>query len=226
MNKKFIQLMVVSLIAIALFLLPATLEAFMTSTNYRLWADDLNEAGGFATSTNYQVEYSSGQAAAGEANSSNYWLGAGFQSTEEIPILRFQISKNYIAFGVLSTGFVYQDTVITTTTANGFFGYTTSLYQDGPLTTGSANISPVSDGSVTAGQEEYGIAVSGLDAVPVGDTAITNSLQTIANHQGYFGSAAYPENRTTSVTFKLSSSPTTAAGDYSQNVYFIATGNF
>jgi hypothetical protein len=226
MNNKFIQLLVGIFIIMIFFLLPTTLEAFMTSTNYRLWADDINEAGGYSTSTNYQIEYSAGQATAGEATSSNYWLEAGFQSTEEVPILRFQISKSYIAFGVLATGFVYQDTITATTTANGFFGYTTGLYQATPLTTGSANFSGVSDGTVTAGQEEYGIAVSGLDAVPAGDVAITSSLQTIANHQGYFGSLAYPEDRVTTVTFKLSSSPLTAAGDYSQDVYFISTANF
>lgn len=226
MNNKFIQLIIITSAMTAVFLFPLTINALMTSTNYQLWADDLNDAGGYATSANYQVEYSAGTAVSGEATSSNYWLEAGFQATEEIPILRFQISKNYIDFGVLSTGFVYEDIITATTTTNGFFGYTTSLYQDSPLTTGSADFSAVADGSVDIGQEEYGIAVDGVDAVPVGDVAITDSLQSIANHYGYFGSLAYPEDRVTTVTFKLSSAPTTAAGDYAHNVYFISTGNF
>ncbi|MCX6785152.1 MAG: hypothetical protein NTV81_04505 [Candidatus Komeilibacteria bacterium] len=226
MNNRIGQLIIISFILGVIFLFPTELRAFMTSTHYRLWADDLNTTGGFASSTNYQVEYSAGQAVTGNATSSNYLLEGGFQSTEEIPILRFQISKNYIAFGVLDVGFVYQDSVTATTTTNGFFGYATSLYQDGPLTTGSANFAPVSDGAVSAGQEEYGIAVSGLDAVPVGDVPITNTLQTIAGHSGYYGAGAYPENRETTVTFKLSTTPTTAAGDYSQSVYFIATATF
>jgi len=224
--SRFIYLGVAAAVLAVIFAFPNSLSALMTSSNYRLWADDVNDDGGFSTSTNYQIEYSAGQPVTGNATSANYLIESGFQSTEEIPILRFQMSKQYIAFGVLSIGFVYQDEIITTTTANGFFGYTTSLYQNGPLTTGSADFDPVADGSVTAGVEEYGIAVSGLDAVPVGDVALTNSLQTIANQSGYFGAGLYPEDRVTTVTFKLSPSATTAAGDYSQSVYFVSTGNF
>lgn len=103
-------------------------------------------------------------------------------------------------------------------------GYTVSVIEDANLSSGVNDIDDVSDGSVTAGSEEYGarssdqsLANSTFDTQ---DTAITSSFQEVGSRS----SAAFSSRDL--LTIKAATASTSINGTYSHNLTIIVSGNY
>ena len=98
MDKVIITL---TLSLLVLSVVPSA-KALMTSTNYRLYGDELGIGGNRSTSTSYILEDTAGGLSTGDATSTNYTLLSGFQSLSEHPTFTFSISSSSIDLGQLS----------------------------------------------------------------------------------------------------------------------------
>ncbi|RPI72464.1 MAG: hypothetical protein EHM45_22205 [Desulfobacteraceae bacterium] len=109
-----------------------------------------------------------------------------------------------------------------TTTTNATDGYFTTIVEDGEFRTGLGDdINDVTDGTVSAGSEEYGIRTSGASGQMNGaDTAILSTAQEVAD------SASPIDADAVTITFKVSITGATVAGIYEHTVTFISTGRF
>ncbi len=195
--------------------------ALMSSTNYRLYGDSIGSGGGRGSSTNYILEGTTGEEAiAGEGSSTNYTLMAGFQSLSEHPTFTFSLSDTSISFGTFLVSTVATSSYTVTTSTNAPFGFTTYIYEDGNLRVGAADIDDVSDGTVTAGSEEYGISSAGTYALLGSDTAITTSPLAVASHNKWINGAS------TTITHSAAISSGTSPGTYSHTVTYMSVGNF
>lgn len=107
---------------------------------------------------------------------------------------------------------------VSTTSATG--GYVVTIVEDGNLRTVTADdINDVSDGTVTAGSEEYGIDTVGDNATGTGDFAITGTPTNVAS------SGSNGTDSRTGMMYQASISAT-AAGSYAHTVTYIATSTF
>jgi len=85
----------------------------------------------------------------------------------------------------------------------------------------SAHINNVSDGSVTLGSEEYGAQVYGYTATSTGfDFAATSTLRDIQI------STTTADNDRIGMLYKISITPVTPAGAYTQTIRYLLTANF
>jgi hypothetical protein len=110
-------------------------------------------------------------------------------------------------------------TRVTSDSAN---GYTVYVSDDGNLRTGAADIDDVLDGTVTAGEEEYGWRVFGTSATSTGsDLAFLTSTIAIQATS----SVALTEQRV-GLVYKASVSSTTEGGSFSHVVYYTLTANY
>lgn len=103
-------------------------------------------------------------------------------------------------------------------------GYNVQVFDDGDLRDGANDIDDVADGSVTAGDEEYGGRSSdstlGSSTFDTADTAFTTSFQTVADENtNVFDDRHF-------VTVKVAMSPATPDGTYANVLSFIVSGNF
>lgn len=103
-------------------------------------------------------------------------------------------------------------------------GYTVQVYADGELKDGSSTINDVADGTVTAGNEEYGGRSSDTSlpdsTFDTEDSAFSPEFQDIVD-------VATPQfNNRNFLTLKASIDSGTDSGTYSQNLTFIVSGNF
>lgn len=223
--KFFIKIFTVTLIFICIGCISGVQDsrAYMSSPNYVNWMDSLNFGGEeTSTSTNYRMQDTLGEIGTGPISSTNYGALIGFRQTESEPKFTFTISKNAIDFGPLMVGSIFSDSVDVATTTNAVDGYYTTIVEDGEFRTAVGDdINDVTDGSVTVGDEEYGIRTSGANGQMNGaDTAILSTPQTVAEYGSFI------DSDTTTITFKVSISTTTAAGYYEHTVTLISTGRF
>lgn len=135
----------------------------------------------------------------------------------------YAMSGTSLDFGTLTGSSVTTRLVGFDVSADVPGGYTIQLAEDGNLRNGGEDIDDVADGTVTAGQEEYGarssdgsIADSTFDTQ---DTAITSSYQTIVASSAPFQDHSF-------VTLKASVNGATSAGVYAQTLTFIVSGNY
>lgn len=103
-------------------------------------------------------------------------------------------------------------------------GYSIQVFEDGDLRDGAANIDPVADGEVTAGNEEYGGRSSDItlndSTFDTEDTAFAENFQEIADEdEEKFSDRNF-------MTLKASMADDSDDGDYTQILTFIASGNF
>ena len=133
--------------------------------------------------------------------------------------LTFTVSPTSVNLGTLSTSSVSSATntlSVTTNAANGFV----ITGQGTTLTSGSNTIPFTTDGTVTAGSREYGVAFSGgSGSHPSGDRNLT-STETVTTVTGP------ANNDQTTATYKASIDTTTVPGTYTSTITYIATGTF
>jgi hypothetical protein len=206
-----------------LLALPLAVWAESSSTTYIMWGHAFTGGGALGTSSSY-IGYSTlGDLGGADSSSANYNMDAGFQQLVETPVIIFSFSSNTAALtpDPLTTGSVSSASVTLTVGTNADFGYTLTATETSAFQNQSASaLADVTDGSVTAGTEEFGIAVSGTDASFGDDEALTASPLAIATN------TIYGNNRDTVVTFKAAIDSGSAAGAYTGTVTFIATGNY
>lgn len=140
--------------------------------------------------------------------------------TASVPLfVNMEIDTTSIDLGTLSIGSVNEADQTYTLNSNNDTGITVQIETDGDLDDGSGNdINYVGDGTVTAGQEEYGIEVDNVSGVTIngnyssGDNDIIQSANDIAT------SGSPVTNGTFDINYKASISGTTVAGNYTQIV--------
>jgi hypothetical protein len=223
--KSFAQVLCTFLLisGTLLICLPQVVWAGMSSTNYKIWADSLNLFGDEdSTSTNYALSDTGGELGTGEMSSANYNASIGYWGMIWDPTIIFSIADTAIDFGTLSSQEVKTDTTTFDVATNGWQGYVVTVRgETGLKDTNGYTIAGVAAGTVTAGVEEYGISTSGRDGqINSTDEAITTTPTTVAAYN------SFTDTITTTVTFKVAITDMTEAGNYSQNLAFVATGRF
>lgn len=191
----------------------------MSSTNYSIIADTV-DTGGYTTSTNYGIFGALGEWQ-GFTSSTNYSLNGGFNGIWGDNSITFSMNSSSVSLGTLSTTAVGTVTNYASSTTNYAGGYALYVSESSGLASGSNVIDDVTDGSVTAGSEEYGIRTSGTSGLyNSSDTAITTDWKKIAEKT----SAVTADS--VGVIFKVAVSPATPSGSYSHTVSFAAVAQF
>jgi hypothetical protein len=145
-----------------------TLVFAMTSSNYQINWDSINQGGlDVSTSTNYGMRDTIGEHATGDSSSVNYQISAGYRVGEE--------SASYISFKIRNSvdtadesscnlGTLSRTSIntcayrlrIETNAVNGFIAY---MQTSGGFISGTSTMAEiVNDGSFSAGTESYGLS--------------------------------------------------------------------
>jgi len=139
--------------------------------------------------------------------------------TASVPLfVNMAVDDTSVELGTLSTASVSSATQTYTVNSNNQTGVVLQIAADNDLNDASSNtIDEVAGGTVDAGTEEYGIAVSGtgltIDATYIsGDNPIVQAPDTIADSAGSVSGV------TMDITYKASIAGTTVAGSYDQIV--------
>lgn len=210
--SSFKKLVFLSLIV----LLPQTVLAAMSSTNYFIYADSLDYGGDLSTSTSNNLQDSVGsEAAIGYGTSTSYEVKAGYQGIE-VGTLTLSLGSSSVSLGTLSTaGVVVTSSVLATVNTNSETGYTLSI-----SSVSGSSLTAVSDGAVdgVGSTEEYGLALSGTHRAFVTDAAVVSSL-ALASYNSSVSDDA------TTLIFKAIRSSGTAANTYSQDLVLTAAVN-
>jgi len=191
---------------------PSTSWGLMSSTNYTIFADSVDSGGVLSTSGTYNLQDTAGESPVGSSTSSVYEVIGGYQAMDW-SVLTIEISTTSINLGTLAIDRVATSSAVVTVTADASTGYVLSV-----ASVSGTSLGGVSDGSVTSGQEEYGVAVSGIDAAFSDDRAIVAGLSLSSS------STAVTSAQTT-LTFKATMGTASVAGGRSQSVTLTASTN-
>jgi hypothetical protein len=101
-------------------------------------------------------------------------------------------------------------------------GYIVYAQAGSPPSNGTHTLTPVTDGAVTVGSEEYGLRTLGSQASLVADTGVTSTAVQIQASTDPSGS---PQDRSV-LLYKLAVSSSTPAGSYGQSVFFTLTPRY
>ncbi len=127
------------------------------------------------------------------------------------------LSPNPLTTASVSTG-----TSTVTLSTNADLGYSLTARLASGFKTGQGyQLANVTDGAVTAGVEEFGIGLTGVDRSFTDDRLISAVTPTIIASRSNWGA-----DITTTVTFKVGISSISNAGDYSGAIVFIGTATF
>lgn len=200
-----------------LLVLPMALFAQLSGGAYEIYGDTFSFVSTGETSGGAFTLFSSGgEFFATTTGGGDYSLRAGFRAVEK-GLLRATVTSSSLSLGTLTTSSVATATTTITIETDNFNGYTLALKGTTGLVSGSDEIDGVSDGSVTAGSEEYGVSATGDDVVSAGDVAVTTTASTISTGTGTI------TGNTTTLVFKVAVSSTTPVGSYSQTVQLLTT---
>lgn len=202
----------ISLIAMIL-VLPISVLAAMSSTNYYIYADSVETGGGLSSGGVYDLEDTLGEGVISQTSGATYNINAGYQAMV-LGSLSMNISNNSIDLGDLNASSVSVASTTVTITTDAQTGYSLSVQS-----VSGSGLTAVSDGEVTAGQEEYGLAVVGTDAVTTTDQGIMAGL-VLANNAGPV------IGRQSELVFKAAISPSTPSGVRSQSITVGVSANF
>lgn len=206
-----------------LLVLPVKLLAESASESYILWGSAVTAGGNRSTSSNYINYVSVGDLSNDPLDSESYHSVIGLEALYEEPVFTMTISTNDITLNPvpLTTGAVSTGDVTITVSTNADFGYSLTVTEHTAMNNGQGYfLADVSDGEVTAGSEEFGLAVSGTDVAFANDQGLSSTPLTIASR------SIWGADRVSTITFKAAISPTTASGNYQGHFVFIATGNY
>ncbi|MFA4831019.1 MAG: hypothetical protein WC862_00265 [Patescibacteria group bacterium] len=210
------------LIITALVLWTQPVNTAMTGGSYNIPVDSLiMSEGDLIIGGNYSLEGAVEGISADDTKSGGvYSLIGGFAGATGSGSLTVSFNKSSISldFGSSPVSIVASDSLILTVTADSITGYGATISESGNLASGANDINDVSDGSVTAGTEEYGIRTSSGDGLLVSDTAINGSVVVASSYVPV-------SNSQTAVVFSAAASQNTKAGAYSHTVTFTITAN-
>lgn len=242
-HKKMFNLLNIKyclFIGIWLLIIPPIVHAqsTMDSASYKIRLGNFNMTSGTKSSTSYNLTDTVGQIAAEFFSSSGYHVKAGFQYIYTLYDFSFSISSLAISLGsqIPNTFSTASNTL--TVSAPGQ-GYTVTAYETSKLklTTGTTIPDTTCD-SGTCIETAAGIWTTPTNN-GFGYNATGNDIATDFVSSSYFRpfpdfSASEPaatvmtttaagKNRVATITYKLSVSPSQAAGDYSTQIIYIAT---
>jgi hypothetical protein len=201
-----------SILLLGFLALPSASWGLMSSTNYTIFADSVDSGGSLSTGGVYSLQDTTGESPVGSVASSTYEVIGGFQAMDR-STLSISIDTATIDLGVLSVSEVATSSAVVSVTASASDGYTLSV---GSVS--GTSLTGVSDGAVTAGSEEYGVAVSGSGAAFGDDQAIIAGLNLAS-------SASAVTNAQTTLTFKAAMSSASTAGGRSQSITLTASAS-
>lgn len=135
----------------------------------------------------------------------------------------YRLGGMALAFGTVTAGGQNASLAAVSVDSTATNGYTVYVQGDGSLRSTGASIASVADGAVSVGSEEYGMSVTGTRAFAPGTDVAVTSTQRIVG-QSSVASAATGDR--VGMTFKLSTTATTAAGSYGQVIYYTLTANY
>ncbi len=210
--------------AILLLATPFAVMAESSSSSFILWADTQAGGGDRSTSASF-INYGTAADVSGNtASSANFKLFGGFEQLYEEAKMTMSISGTNITFSPnpITTSGVSTGTSTITVSTNADFGYAlTARLASGFKTSLGYQLANVADGAVTAGVEEFGVGLTGVDRAFTDDRLISAINSTVIASRSIWGAEI-----TTTIRYKVAISPTSNAGDYSGSVIFIATGTF
>lgn len=218
--SKYVSFAIVAAFLIAL---PYAVWAESSSSSYILWGNAVTGGGNYSTSANFRLFQSVADLSNEALDSANYHMAVGFEAIYEEPIITMSVSPNVVALAPdpLTTGAVSTANTTVTVSTNADFGYSVTATAIAEFANEAAYaLDGVADGSVTAGTEEFGIAVAGTDAAFGDDQAVSSTPLTIASRN------IWGADRTVTVTIKAAIDDSSAAGEYSGTIVFIGTGNY
>ncbi len=191
---------------------PSRSWGLMSSTNYTIFADSVDSGGILSVSGTYSLQDTAGESPVGSTTSSVYEVIGGYQAMDW-NVLIVEVDNTTIDLGSLSTAVVASSSVIVTVTTNADTGYVLSV---GGVS--GTSLTAVTDGAVTAGAEEYGVAVSGPDAAFSDDRSVAVSLN--------LSSSSTPVSSVqTTLTFKAAITGASTVGSRSQSVTLTASNS-
>lgn len=213
---------VLVLLFFAFSFFPTSLSATMSGGDFEIYADTFSSFQGDTSSGGDFTLYSTGgDPFATSTSGGTFTLNGGFLAAERSSVALY-VDPTSVSLGQLSLSEVKSASSILTVTTDATTGYTVTATTDGNLRKGNGggtdDINNVSDGSVTAGSEEYGIITSGSAGQLAIDTGLSDSLAIASN-------ASAVTDEETTVTFKASVGSQSRAGNYSQVVTFTITAN-
>ena len=191
---------------------PTASWGLMSSTNYTIFADSVDSGGILSTGGVYSLQDTGGESPVGSSTSSSYEVIGGYQAMDW-SVLTMDVNTTTINLGTLAIDQVTSASAVISVSADAITGYVLSVDSISGTSLGS-----VSDGSVSSGHEEYGVAVSGLDAAFSDDRAIAASLSLASSSTPVSGAQ-------TTITFKAAIGSASVAGDRSQSVTLVASTN-
>lgn len=206
-----------SLFIIAELVNPIFSFSEMSSEHYQILGDQVGIGAGESSGGVYTLKDSSGALiTAGIIDSNAYEIRSGFYFMDS-GVLSLDISPSSLSLGALSASTVKTAETSITVSTDSATGYTLAI--DSVSAGGLTN---VSDGTVTAGSEEFGFSGSGADCLlsPTTDTSTTAGLP-IASHSTAISFS------TTTLTFKAAISNSTAStASGAKTISFIVSANF
>lgn len=209
----FMRRILATIFIFGILVLPLRADCLMTSADYIIYADSIDAGGIFSSGGDYTLLDTIGESPAGVVSSASYEVRGGFQYMTSSS-LSVSVSVAGINLGALSPVAVSSAASTVTVSTDSDSGYVLSVSG-----VSGTSVAAVSDGTVTAGSEEYGLSVSGPDSLFSGDSAITAGLYLASSSTPVMGSE-------TALTFKASISFGSALGaSYSQNVTLAASVN-
>ena len=212
-SSKIIRATLIVMAAIGPLFYPLISYSAMSSTNFRIDADSFDVGGIHSSSSAFTLDDSISGSPFGTVTSTSFELRGGFQSMSG-NTLSLSISNSSVALGTLSASAVASGSTVATVVTDADTGYTLSV---GSVS--GAGLTGVSDGTVTAGAQEYGVAVAGGDRLFNNDRAVAASLALAASNVAVASSA-------TTLTFKAAISTASTAATYNQTITLTASANF
>lgn len=227
------------LVGYCLLIIPPKAQAeTLTSPNYIIRLGNFNMTSGFKSSASYNLTDTVGQTAASFFSSAGYHVKAGFQYIYTLYDFSFSISSLAINLGNLNPNTFSSATHTLTVSAPGQ-GYSVSVFETGKLENATSDTVPdtTCDGGTctetsagiwtTPTNNGFGYNLTGNDISPdflsssyfrpFPDDSLGELPATIMT------TSAAGKNRVATVNYKLSSSPTQAAGTYHTQIVYIAT---
>lgn len=157
----------VCLVLVLVSLIP-TLVFAMTSTNYGIAWDSLNEGGlDVSTSVNYGLRDTIGEVGTGESTSTNYQISAGYRAGEGTQsYISFRIRNSSdtddatgCALGVLTSSAIGSCSYRLRIETNAENGFTAYMQTSGGLISGTSTLASIgNDSGFVAGTESYGLS--------------------------------------------------------------------
>lgn len=217
--------------------------ANMSSNSYLIQYNNVNMTGGKKSSSSYNVTDTVGETAAGRYSSAGYLVRSGFQYVYTIGYFSFAISNTMINLGQLTVGSFNTSTTGITVSAKGAGGYQVTAYENYPLKIIGTSTT-IADTTCDAGTCNEGTAgvwtstsapgfgynMTGND-IPAAFVDVTYFKQ-FANYsnneapQVIMSNAGVAKNRQATVTYKAGISGMQAAGNYENNITYIATPGY